>query len=315
LTRNREQLEKLAEEVVEAGGEASVWVGEHAFAAEARERFPSPASSSQRRSSAISSTTTSGGARMESMAREPAQRPLSLRERPEMGARIAAPQRAIMVCAVGLSTLISWSVGTLTTQAHAQASATTILVTMTDSKLRLQRAIVPVGTVVFRVVNKGRTRHDFRIGGHRTRTIAAGKTATLKVDFAKPGGYPYGSGRRASAGELSVFRPCPDPASSTISAEMTTGKITLSQTSVPCGTVTFVVTNTDKGPGVHQFAIDLGLLRSVPARNARIIGPYVTPGQTARLTVTFNAKGKVYYFCNVSEHDEQGEEFGYLSLT
>ncbi len=220
-----------------------------------------------------------------------------------------------MLCAVGLLTLISWSAGTLATQAHAQASATTILVTMTDSKLELQRAIVPVGTVVFRVVNKGRTRHDFRIGGHRTRTIAAGKTATLKVDFAKPGGYPYGSGRHASAGELSVFRPCPDPASSTISAEMTTGTITLSQTTVPCGTVTFVVTNTDEETGVHQFALELGLLRSVPARNARIIGPDVTPGQTARLTVTFNAKGKVYYFCNVSEHDEEGEEFGYLRLT
>ena len=232
-----------------------------------------------------------------------------------MGARIAAPRRAIILCAV-VSALISWSVGTLTTQAHAQVSATTILVTMTDSKLKLQRAIVPVGTVVFRVVNKGRTQHDFRIGGHRTRTIAAGKTATLKVDFAKPGSYPYGSGRRASAGELSVFRPCSDPANSTISVQMTTGTITLSQTRVPCGTVTFVVTNTDRGdPGVHQFAVDLSLLRSVSARKTRIIGPYVNPGQTVRLTVTFNAKGKVYYFCNVSEHDEQGEEFGYLSLT
>ena len=253
---------------------------------------------------------------MESMTRERGRRLLSLRDRPHPLARIAAPRRAIALCAVGLLTLISWSVGTLTTQAHAHASATSILVTMTDSQLKLQRTIVPVGTAVFRVVNKGRTRHDFRIAGHRTRKIAAGKTATLRVDFAKPGGYPYGWGRRAGAGELSVFRPCTDPASSTISAVMTTGTITLSQTSVPCGTVTFVVTNTDKGaPGVHQFAVDLGLLRSVPARKTRIIGPYVTPGQTARLTVTFNAKGKVYYFCNVSEHDEQGEEFGYLSLT
>ena len=35
--RNREQLEWLAEEVVEAGGEASIWVGELASAAQARE--------------------------------------------------------------------------------------------------------------------------------------------------------------------------------------------------------------------------------------------------------------------------------------
>ena len=253
---------------------------------------------------------------MESMPREPRRRPLCLRDEPPMRARIAAPRRAIALWAVGLLTSISWSVGALATQAHARVSATTILVTMTDSKLKLERTIVPVGTVVFRVVNKGRTPHDFRVASHRTRTIPAGKTATLKVDFAKAGSYPFGWGRRARAGELSVFRPCTDPASSTISVAMTTGKITLSRTSVPCGTVTFVVTNTDRGePGVHQFAVDLGLLRSVPARNAGIIGPYVTPGQTARLTVMFKAKGKVYYFCNVSEHDEQGEEFGYLSLT
>ena len=35
--RNREQLEWLAEEVVEAGGEASIWVGELASATQARE--------------------------------------------------------------------------------------------------------------------------------------------------------------------------------------------------------------------------------------------------------------------------------------
>jgi hypothetical protein len=35
--RNREQLEWLAEEVVEAAGEASIWVGELASAAQARE--------------------------------------------------------------------------------------------------------------------------------------------------------------------------------------------------------------------------------------------------------------------------------------
>ena len=35
--RNREQLEWLAEEVVEAGGEASIWLGELASAAQERE--------------------------------------------------------------------------------------------------------------------------------------------------------------------------------------------------------------------------------------------------------------------------------------
>ncbi len=63
--RNREQLEWLAEEVVEAGGDASIWGWRARFDAEARERFPSPASSWQRRSSAFSSPTTSRGARMD----------------------------------------------------------------------------------------------------------------------------------------------------------------------------------------------------------------------------------------------------------
>jgi uncharacterized cupredoxin-like copper-binding protein len=47
------------------------------------------------------------------------------------------------------------------------------------------------GTIVFHVVNKGSITHTFKIDGKVTRRLAAGKSASLTVVFARPGRYPY----------------------------------------------------------------------------------------------------------------------------
>jgi uncharacterized cupredoxin-like copper-binding protein len=45
--------------------------------------------------------------------------------------------------------------------------------------------------VVFKVTNKGTIAHDFKIGGKKTASLAAGKTATVRVTFAKVGKFAY----------------------------------------------------------------------------------------------------------------------------
>jgi uncharacterized cupredoxin-like copper-binding protein len=74
---------------------------------------------------------------------------------------------------------------------HAAKSATTITVTATEFKFKLSKASVPKGSVTFKLVNKGKVPHDFKINGKKTPTIAGGKTASITVKFAKAGKFPY----------------------------------------------------------------------------------------------------------------------------
>ena len=64
------------------------------------------------------------------------------------------------------------------------------------------------------------------------------------------------------------------------------GGLAQSQSSVPCGAVTFVVTN------VGELVDDLHVFADVPGEKGAT--PELKPGQTARLTITFAAKGRAY---------------------
>jgi uncharacterized cupredoxin-like copper-binding protein len=66
-----------------------------------------------------------------------------------------------------------------------------VTVTMTEFKFVLKPKTVKKGVVVFTVVNKGKVAHDFKIAGKRTPNVKAGKKATLRVTFKRPGRYPY----------------------------------------------------------------------------------------------------------------------------
>ncbi len=82
-------------------------------------------------------------------------------------------------------------VGACRTEPHAAAKATTITVAASEFKFKLSKASAPKGSVTFKVVNKGKIPHDFKINGKKTPLIAAGKSAKLTVKFAKAGKFPY----------------------------------------------------------------------------------------------------------------------------
>jgi uncharacterized cupredoxin-like copper-binding protein len=75
--------------------------------------------------------------------------------------------------------------------AHSSAAqVTTIKVTAKEYKFILSRKTAPHGKVVFKLVNKGRLKHDFKIAGKKTPQLGHNKTATLRVTL-KKGKHPY----------------------------------------------------------------------------------------------------------------------------
>jgi uncharacterized cupredoxin-like copper-binding protein len=70
------------------------------------------------------------------------------------------------------------------------AAATKVVVAASEFKFVLSKKTVPAGTVTFVVTNKGKTTHDFKIGGKKTKMLAPGKAATLKLVL-KKGKYAY----------------------------------------------------------------------------------------------------------------------------
>jgi uncharacterized cupredoxin-like copper-binding protein len=72
----------------------------------------------------------------------------------------------------------------------AAATATTVTVTMKEFKYVLSKKTVRHGKVTFKLVNKGKLPHDFKIAGKKSKLIKAGKTGLLVVTL-KKGKLPY----------------------------------------------------------------------------------------------------------------------------
>ena len=79
------------------------------------------------------------------------------------------------------------------TPRKAVLPTTTVNVVMEDFDFTFSKAAIPHGTVIFKVVNKGATTHDFFIYrvNKNTPLLAPGKSATLTVTFTTPGVYHY----------------------------------------------------------------------------------------------------------------------------
>lgn len=77
--------------------------------------------------------------------------------------------------------------------ARSSASKTlTIKVSASEFKFVLsKKSISPGTTVIFKVTNKGKIGHDFKINGKKTPLIQPGTTGKLVVTFKKKGKYPY----------------------------------------------------------------------------------------------------------------------------
>ena len=233
--------------------------------------------------------------------------------------------------ALGLSLLAALLVaGTAAGIFTARSGATTaktvttkVTVNATDYHFALSKRSVPVGIVLFKVVNKGKVSHNFFIHGKITKTLNPGQSQTLRVVFTKKGKFAYlctilGHAKLGMKGTFAVGVKAPPvtttqtttqtTTTTTQSTSTTTGTVgggnttvqvgmfeyrfDLSLSSFPSGQVTFVITN--KGSEVHNFSI-------VGVKN----GTLLSPGQSETWTVALPAKAYNYQ-CDVPFHVDRG---------
>jgi len=60
-----------------------------------------------------------------------------------------------------------------------------------EFKFTLSKRTVAKGAVTFKVANRGKVAHDFKILGKKTKRLTAGKTSTLRATFRKAGKYAF----------------------------------------------------------------------------------------------------------------------------
>jgi uncharacterized cupredoxin-like copper-binding protein len=197
-----------------------------------------------------------------------------------------------------------------TSHPASRSEATTrVTVTATDSKFRLSKRSAPTGRVIFTVINKGKVSHDFKIARKKTPLLTPGHSATLRVTFSKKGRYPYLStvSGQASAGMKGIFvvvaapippvapppttttPPTVGTANTTVTVDMfdstPPGYFKLSQSTIPSGMVTFVITN----KCAYQCSFDLEGIEA---------GAILNPGQSETWTVAL-APGLYHFHCDV----------------
>ena len=200
-----------------------------------------------------------------------------------------------------------------------KASKVTITVVANEWSFKLSKKTVPVGTtVVFKVTNKGKIGHDFRIAGKKVKLLNPGKSATLTVKFGKKGKFTYdctvtgharlgmkgvfgvgvtppptgGGGGGTTGGGTTTTPGNVGTANTTVQVDMFEYGFTLSQSSIPSGTVTFVIKNS--GAEVHNFDV-----------NGVHSGALIGAGATETWTVKM-APGQYLYTCDVPFHVDKG---------
>ena len=86
------------------------------------------------------------------------------------------------LAAASLIVLASLVLAPVATPAPA---ATTITVTAKEFKFTLSKTSATAGKVTFKVTNKGKLDHDFKIAGKKTPMIKPGKSATITATIKK----------------------------------------------------------------------------------------------------------------------------------
>jgi uncharacterized cupredoxin-like copper-binding protein len=248
---------------------------------------------------------------------------------------ILAGTLAILCLAAGLTAgLLGFDAAPAAGKTGARSATITIAVTAgkpSEYRFTLSKKSVPAGSVVaFKVTNKGKKPHSFAIAGVKSKVVAPGKTAQLTVELTKAGSVAYSSSVRGdgAAGMKGVFvvatavslpgpRPtttvattttattpaggCASPVATTVAVTLFEFGITLSRTTVPCGTLTFTVTNTGTIP--HNFDL-VGF-----ATSANVNG-----GESTTVTGSVTRAGSFRYQCDVGNHAAQGMA-GTLTVT
>jgi plastocyanin len=214
------------------------------------------------------------------------------------------------------------------------AAGSTVRVTITDSKLTLHPANVQEGKVTFRIDEVGAQAHAFAIAGRSTPMLRHGATAVLVVRLSKAATYravarsnlgkalsanlvvgpasptilpatTTSPGKTSTSTTPGAGSACAQPVATTVTVTIVPPKFNFSRTTIPCGTVTFVVTNT--GQLTHSLEI------TAPAGAATIpTNPAIQPGQTQTFTVTMTAKGIYPWQCGEREDNSDEGEYGNL---
>jgi len=84
-----------------------------------------------------------------------------------------------------LATLVLAAGALAAVTASAADSARVTAGKPSEFRFSLSKRSVVHGTVTFRVTNRGRVSHDFRIGGRKTKLLKRGQSATLRVTLRK----------------------------------------------------------------------------------------------------------------------------------
>lgn len=208
---------------------------------------------------------------------------------------------------------------------------TTITVTAgspSEYGFKLSKGNVPLGNIVFKVVNHGKLAHRFSIVGKTTSVIKPGKSASLTVAIPNAGTYPYFAlvnGHPVAKGSLHVFdtgsplpstapapiqgagepttkpadAPCTSPQATTLTVQLIDFGFLLSKTTVPCGTVTFNITNT--GQAAHTFDIEAYASNGSKAFQG---GKTLLGNESETHVITFTRTGTYTYKCDI-----HGDEF------
>jgi uncharacterized cupredoxin-like copper-binding protein len=220
---------------------------------------------------------------------------------------ITALAAAALVAGVAAGT------GNATVPTAKKATIPTITVTMTDFKFKLSKASYSkTGKVKFKVVNKGKIGHDFKINNVKTKLLAPGKTQTITVNFKSKKKYPYlctvtGHAKLGMKGDFFIStKPVTTTSTTTTSTSTTTvsgpgGTIAvdmrdylfvMSQTTVPQGNITFNIKNS--GNEIHNFDV-------VGKKAGALLGANGTESWTINL-----APGTYNIICDVPFHVDRG---------
>lgn len=263
----------------------------------------------------------------------------------------------VLILGVAVLGLMAWAPAAAPglASAHAQvrnAPKTTIVNVQAASPSELMFKLskfsnLPVGTITFRVTNKGAIAHNFKVCsipvasanqfscvGKSTPTLQPGKSATITLKL-KRGKYEYlctvpGHASAGMKGLLGVgvvvkTKPtpapvvtptttsgggtpaatCKSPTPSTVTVSAFDFGYTLSPSSVPCGTITFAVTNT--GNADHDFVVE-GLIGQDGRTNL------LSTGQSQTISTSSLTPGSWTYYCSVPTHRGLGME-GKLTVT
>jgi uncharacterized cupredoxin-like copper-binding protein len=102
--------------------------------------------------------------------------------------------RKVLTAGVLVAAVASLAVVLPALAAPKAAKATTVNVTAGkpgEFGFAFSKKTVPVGVVTFKVVNRGKLVHDFKISGKKTKQLSPGKSATFKVTYKKAGAAPF----------------------------------------------------------------------------------------------------------------------------